>query len=74
MRVVDLYCDYGLTYTVLNAALCGVPQRRKRFVMIGKLGLSHFRSFMSELGNILHCCSDIETIDWEFTSRKDGRQ
>lgn len=29
---------YGLTYTILNAALCGVPQRRKRFVMIGKLG------------------------------------
>lgn len=29
---------YGLTYTVLNAALCGVPQRRKRFVMIGKIG------------------------------------
>lgn len=29
---------YGLTFTVLNASLCGVPQRRKRFVMIGKLG------------------------------------
>lgn len=29
---------YGLTYTVLNAALCGVPQRRKRFVMVGRLG------------------------------------
>lgn len=29
---------YGLTYMVLNAALCGVPQKRKRFVMIGKLG------------------------------------
>lgn len=29
---------YGITYTVLNAALCGVPQKRKRFVMIGKLG------------------------------------
>lgn len=29
---------YGLTYTVLNAALCGVPQKRKRFVMIGKMG------------------------------------
>ncbi|MCQ2212918.1 MAG: DNA cytosine methyltransferase [Bacteroidaceae bacterium] len=29
---------YGTSYTVLNAALCGVPQRRKRFVMIGRLG------------------------------------
>jgi len=28
---------YGLTCAVLNAALCGVPQKRKRFVMIGKL-------------------------------------
>lgn len=29
---------YGVTYMVLNAALCGVPQKRKRFVMVGKLG------------------------------------
>ncbi|MBP3270262.1 MAG: DNA cytosine methyltransferase [Bacteroidales bacterium] len=29
---------YGTTYKVLNSALCGVPQRRKRFVMIGNLG------------------------------------
>lgn len=29
---------YGLTQVVLNAALCGVPQRRKRFIMIGHLG------------------------------------
>ncbi len=29
---------YGITYTVLNAALCGVPQRRKRFMMVGRLG------------------------------------
>ena len=29
---------YGLTYTVLDACKCGVPQKRKRFVMIGKLG------------------------------------
>ena len=28
---------YGLTQIVLNAALCGVPQKRKRFFMIGKL-------------------------------------
>lgn len=29
---------YGLSYTILNAAQCGVPQRRKRFFMVGKLG------------------------------------
>lgn len=29
---------YGLTQIILNAALCGVPQRRKRFIMIGLLG------------------------------------
>lgn len=29
---------YGLTAMVLNAALCGVPQKRKRFVMVGRLG------------------------------------
>lgn len=29
---------YGLTQRVLNAALCGVPQKRKRFFLIGKLG------------------------------------
>lgn len=29
---------YGISFTVLNAALCGVPQKRKRFFMVGKLG------------------------------------
>ncbi|WP_279170164.1 DNA cytosine methyltransferase [Prevotella denticola] len=29
---------YGLSYHILNAALCGVPQRRKRFFMVGRLG------------------------------------
>lgn len=29
---------YGLTQTVLDASLCGVPQARKRFVLIGCLG------------------------------------
>lgn len=29
---------YGMTQIVLNAALCGVPQRRKRFFLIGKMG------------------------------------
>ncbi|MGM9714245.1 MAG: DNA cytosine methyltransferase [Prevotella sp.] len=38
-EAIDIFSSagYGLTYTVLNAALCGVPQKRKRFVMIGKL-------------------------------------
>ena len=29
---------YGLTQVVLDASLCGVPQKRKRFFLIGKLG------------------------------------
>lgn len=29
---------YGLTETILNASLCGVPQNRKRFFLIGELG------------------------------------
>lgn len=57
---------YGLTYTVLNAALCGVPQRRKRFVMIGKLGAED--NFMSEvlLGNL----SDHEMSVEEYFGNK----
>lgn len=29
---------YGLTQMVLDASLCGVPQKRKRFFLVGKLG------------------------------------
>lgn len=29
---------YGLSYQVLDASYCGVPQRRKRFFMVGVLG------------------------------------
>lgn len=29
---------YGLTEIVLNASLCGVPQNRKRFFLLGELG------------------------------------
>lgn len=37
-REIFKQSGYGLTQVVLNAALCGVPQRRKRFIMIGHLG------------------------------------
>lgn len=39
-RAIELFkkTGYGLTQIVLNAALCGVPQKRKRFFMIGKMG------------------------------------
>ena len=30
-------CGYGLTKVVLDASKCGVPQKRKRFFMIGEL-------------------------------------
>lgn len=38
---------YGFTQVVLNAALCGVPQRRKRFFLVGKLGLHD--GFLSDI-------------------------
>lgn len=38
---------YGLTQLVLDASLCGVPQTRKRFVTIGKLGSKD--GFMTEV-------------------------
>lgn len=37
-RALFQQAGYGLTQIVLNAALCGVPQRRKRFIMVGHLG------------------------------------
>lgn len=39
LEAKDIYksAGYGLSYTVLDASLCGVPQKRKRFVMIGEL-------------------------------------
>lgn len=29
---------YGLSYRIMDASYCGVPQKRKRFFMVGKLG------------------------------------
>lgn len=37
-REIFKKAGYGLTETVLDASLCGVPQKRKRFICIGILG------------------------------------
>lgn len=37
-RTIFKNAGYGLTEVVLNASLCGVPQRRKRFFCIGSQG------------------------------------
>lgn len=38
-RAIDLFvrAGYGLTARVLDASLCGVPQKRKRFFLVGAL-------------------------------------
>ncbi|BAZ18762.1 DNA-cytosine methyltransferase (plasmid) [Calothrix sp. NIES-4071] len=40
LQVKEIFkaCNYGLTETILNASLCGVPQARKRYICIGVLG------------------------------------
>jgi DNA (cytosine-5)-methyltransferase 1 len=35
------YTGYGLTSAILDASLCGAPQARKRFFLIGQLGGRH---------------------------------
>lgn len=41
-QAIQIFIDagYGLTMEVLNASLCGVPQARKRFFMVGRLNES----------------------------------
>jgi len=57
---------YGVTYTVLNAALCGVPQKRKRFFMIGKLNAES--DFMKK--NLLENLSNHEMSVAEYFGDK----
>ena len=38
-RAIFRKAGYGLTEKVLDASFCGVPQKRKRFFMIGTLGV-----------------------------------
>lgn len=37
-KAIFKVAGYGLTQTVLNACYCNVPQQRKRFIMVGRLG------------------------------------
>jgi DNA (cytosine-5)-methyltransferase 1 len=37
-RAIFHKAGYGLSQTVLDASLCGVPQARKRFILVGHLG------------------------------------
>ena len=53
-RAIFQQAGYGLTQVVLDASLCGVPQKRKRFFLIGKLGsnddfiLNHINSRLAD--------------------------
>lgn len=73
-REIFKLAGYGLTQTVLDASYCGVPQKRKRFFLIGKLGEKD--DFMAE--NISNRLSEKfmsvkdyfgDTIDFEYYYR-----
>lgn len=52
---------YGLTSTVLDASLCGVPQSRKRYVLVGCLGAED---------GFLQKCLDTHLSDKPITMRQ----
>lgn len=65
---------YGLTQIILDASLCGVPQKRKRFILTGKLGaeddfMSDF--FKSRMASKPMTIKDYfgENIDFEYYYR-----
>lgn len=47
--VLDMFVKsgYGISKMVLDASMCGVPQRRRRFIVIGGLGCAN--NFLDEL-------------------------
>jgi DNA (cytosine-5)-methyltransferase 1 len=65
---------YGLTETVLDASLCGVPQKRKRFFCVGSLGAedgflsSHIAENLSEKETTLRDYFG-KSLDFEYYYR-----
>jgi len=65
---------YGLTETILDASLCGVPQKRKRFICIGVLNKADNElkeAVASRLGTKSTTLRDYfgNTLDFEFYYR-----
>ncbi|MDR1180474.1 MAG: DNA cytosine methyltransferase [Bacteroidales bacterium] len=45
-KKIFIKAGYGLSEIVLDASYCGVPQTRKRYILIGKLGeIDHFMDY-----------------------------
>lgn len=66
--------NYGLTEIILDASLCGVPQKRKRFFCIGGLGLEDGflkDAMIQDLSKKPMTLRDYfgETLDFEFYYR-----
>ncbi len=53
-KTIFRQAGYGMTQMVLDASLCNVPQKRKRFILIGALGTED--GFMESIltGNLAH--------------------
>lgn len=61
---------YGLTQVILDASLCGVPQKRKRFFLIGHYGDND--NFLLE--SLQKCLSDKETTVRDYLGGELGTE
>ena len=73
-RYIFTQAGYGLTEIVLDASLCGVPQKRKRFFCIGALNAKNgflLKEINAKLSNRPMTLRDFfgNTLDFEFYYR-----
>lgn len=73
-RTIFKEAGYGLTEIVLDASLCGAPQRRKRFICFGMLGKNDgfaYEAFVSRQSKKAMTLRDYfgESLDFEFYYR-----